>query len=456
MGTGKPGADEGNGAINVTFSLANRVHAGLERYLPEQRLFLKSENGMRYVRLRPVTQAIMIAGSSLFVGWTVIVTAIFLIDAISAGGVREQSERAELAYQERLNQLSEERDTRAAEAQASQTRFGVAMSEVSDMQSRLLSSEERRRELETAVEVIQTTLRRVMSERDDARTQTAQLRAEMEAETGSTQTAAGRLRDIEHTLDYLATALDRAADQRDDAYQVAEAARSEVDELEFTAALADERNERIFAQLEEAVQVSMEPLDQMFSAAGLSTDDIVGQLQSRYQGQGGPLMPITMSSRGEAPDPLSLRANQVLGQLDDINMRRIAAERLPFSEPVYQRTRFSSPFGMRNGRMHNGVDLAGPVGTPLYATADGVVTVAERQSGYGLIVTIRHDLGYETRFAHMSRLGVTAGQRVSRGDRIGDMGNTGRSTGSHVHYEIRRNGTPLNPMTFITAGRDVF
>jgi murein DD-endopeptidase MepM/ murein hydrolase activator NlpD len=456
VGTGGTGVDEGNGAENVKFNLANRINAALESYLPEQRLFLKSDRGMRYVRLKPVTQAVMITGSSLFVGWTVIVTAIFLIDAISAGGVRDQSERAQLAYQDRLNQLSEERDTRAAEAQASQTRFGVAMAEVSDMQSRLLGSEERRRELETAVEVIQTTLRRVMSERDDARTQTSQLLAELEAETGSTQTTAGRLRDLELTLDYMANALDRAADERDDAYLVAESARDEVDELEFTAALADERNERIFAQLEEAVLVSMEPLDQMFSAAGLSTDDIIGRLQTRYQGQGGPLMPITMSSRGEAPDSLSLRANQILGQLDTINMRRIAAERLPFSEPVYQRTRFSSPFGMRNGRMHNGVDLAGPMGTPLYATADGVVTVAERQNGYGLIVTIQHDLGYETRFAHMSRLGVTAGQRVSRGDTIGDMGSSGRSTGSHVHYEIRRNGTPLNPMSYITAGRDVF
>lgn len=440
----------------MTFSFINRIQAGLESYLPEQRLFLKSENGMRYVRLRPATQALMIAGSSLFVGWTVIVTAIFLIDAISAGGAREQSERAQAAYQERLNQISEERDIRAAEAQASQTRFGVAMSEVSDMQSRLLGSEERRRELETAVEVIQTTLRRVMRERDEARAQNTQMLAEMEAESGSPQTTAGRLRDAEATLDYMASALDRAAGERDAAYQVAADARDEVDEMQFAAALADERNERIFAQLEEAVQVSMEPLDQMFSAAGLSTDDIIGRLQSRYQGQGGPLMPITMSSRGEAPDPDSLRANQILEQLDAINMRRIAAEQLPFSEPVYQRTRFSSPFGMRNGRLHAGVDLAGPVGTPLYATADGIVTVSERQNGYGLTVRIQHALGYETRYAHMSRLGVTEGQRVSRGDRIGDMGNTGRSTGSHVHYEIRRNGTPLNPMSYITAGRDVF
>lgn len=444
------------GQPDVKLSLTSRLHAAIEKFLPEQRLFLKSDQGMRYVRLRPTTQAVMIAGSSLFVGWTVIVTSIFLIDAISAGGAREQADRAQEAYQARLNLMSEERDIRAAEARASQTRFSVAMAEVSDMQSRLLASEERRRELETAVEVIQTTLRRVMSERDQARAQAAQILAELEAETGSTLTTAGRLRDLEQTLDYLADALRDAADERDDALVVADAAQDEIDELQFAAALAEERNERIFTQLEEAVQVSMEPLDRMFSAAGLSTEDLVSRVRAGYQGQGGPLMPITMSSRGEEPDPTSLRANEVLAQLDMINLHRIAAEQLPFSMPVFARYTHTSGFGWRNGRAHNGVDMAGPVGTPLHATADGVVTHAGRQSGYGLLVTIEHPMGFETRYAHMSRIRVSEGQRVSRGDRIGDMGNTGRSTGPHLHYEVRRNGTPLNPMNFLTAGRDVF
>jgi len=157
------------GQRDVKTRLTNRINGVLNRYLPEQRLFLKSDKGMRYVRLRPATQAVMLTGSSLFLGWTVIVTAIFLIDSISSDGVREQAERTQLAYEQRLNAISDERDTRAAEAQASHDRFAVAMSEVSAMQSRLLASEERRRELETAVEVIQTTLRRVMAERDEAR-----------------------------------------------------------------------------------------------------------------------------------------------------------------------------------------------------------------------------------------------------------------------------------------------
>jgi murein DD-endopeptidase MepM/ murein hydrolase activator NlpD len=417
---------------------------------------------MRYVRLRPATQAIMITGSSLFVGWTVIVTAIFLIDSISAEGVREQAERAQAAYETRLNAISQERDSRASEAQASQERFAVAMDEVSAMQSRLLASEERRRELETAVEVIQTTLRRVMGERDEAREQTTALLAELNGTGGTEQSAAARQAELERTIDYMTQALARAANERDDAFVVAEAAEAEVYDLEFTQALSDERNERIFAQIEDAVEMSMSPLNSMFEAAGLSTEDLVSQMRASYDGQGGPMMPITMSTRGEDPDDATLRANEVLAQLDLLNLHRMVSERLPFSRPVLASYRLSSPFGYRrdpfNGgsRLHSGVDMAGPTGTPIYATADGVVSFAGRQSGYGLIITIDHAFGFETRYAHLSRIRVTEGQRVSRGERIGDMGSTGRSTGPHLHYEVRTGETPRNPMNYIMAGRDVF
>ncbi len=440
----------------------DRLNAALEKHLPEQRLFLKSDQGMRFVRLRPLTQATMIAGSALFVGWTVIVTSIFLIDSISAGSARDQAQRAQIAYQTRLNTISDERDARVAEARQAQDRFTVAMDQVSDMQSHLLASEERRKELETAVDVIQATLRRTIGERDEARAQADQLLAEIEAETGTIQTAAGRQRDMEQTLAFLADALQDTASQRDEANIYAEMAEDEVERLEYQAELAAERSERIFTQIEEAVAMSLEPLDNMFRSAGMPTDQIIEQVRRGYSGQGGPLMPITMSSRGEDPDPMSLRANEVLEGLDQVNLHRMAAEQLPFAMPVQNSVRFTSGFGYRrdpiNGgrRLHAGVDFAGPSGTPLYATGDGVVSFAGRQSGYGLMVTIQHPFGIETRYAHLSRIRVSEGQRVSRGDRIGDMGRTGRVTGVHLHYEVRQNGTPINPMNFITAGRDVF
>jgi murein DD-endopeptidase MepM/ murein hydrolase activator NlpD len=156
------------------------------------------------------------------------------------------------------------------------------------------------------------------------------------------------------------------------------------------------------------------------------------------------------------------RANEILAGLDRINLFRIAAERAPFAQPVRTNVRFTSGFGNRRDpktgrtRMHNGVDFAGPRGTAIHATSEGTVITAGWEGGYGNTVVIRHAFGIETLYAHLSSIDVRVGQRVSRGDRIGGMGTTGRSTGVHLHYEVRLGGTPVNPMTYIRAARNVF
>ena len=106
---------------------------------------------------------------------------------------------------------------------------------------------------------------------------------------------------------------------------------------------------------------------------------------------------------------------------------------------------FSSPVGRPSA----------PRGTPVYVTADGVVTFSGRQRGYGNLVKVRHAFGFETVYAHNSRNRVKVGQRVTRGDRIAGVGNTGRSTGSHLHYEVRIDNRPVNPKKFIEALRNV-
>ena len=118
-------------------------------------------------------------------------------------------------------------------------------------------------------------------------------------------------------------------------------------------------------------------------------------------------------------------------------------------------SRLSSGYGMRDHpviggrRAHKGVDLAAPAGTPIYATADGIVGQADWFSSYGLYVRIDHGADLETRFAHMSKLAVAAGERVKKGDIIGYVGSTGRSTGPHLHYEVRVDGVAVNPIPYM-------
>lgn len=453
------GGADGTGPLQSR--VTHRLNAALERYLPERRLFLKSDFETRFIRLRPATQAIAIAGSTLFVGWTVIATAVLLMDSIGSGSVREQAARQQANYEARLNALAADRDARAAEAHAAQARFSLALSEVSAMQERLLASEDRRRELETGIEVIQSTLRRTMDERDEARAEASRLVAEA-AGTAPDAVLGADAEELAATVAFLTDALTETATEREAIAQSADAAKLEADELALELKLIEDRNDRIFGQLEEAVALSLDPLDEMFRSAGLEPDRILEEVRRGYSGQGGPLVPIAVSTKGTEPEPDALRANEILARLDQMNLYRIAAQKAPFAMPVQGAFRFTSGFGYRRDpkgagtRMHEGTDFAGGYGTPVYATADGVVTHAGWQGGYGRLITIQHAFGLETRYAHLSDIRVNVGDRVSRGDRIGDMGNSGRSTGTHLHYEVRVGSQPINPMNYIRAARDVF
>ena len=431
------------------------MHVALEKRFPEKRLFLRSDTETRFIRLKPETQLVAWTGSVVVVGWTIIATAVLLMDSIGAGNFRAQAQRDQATYEDRLNALSQERDIRATEAVAAQERFSSALEQVSLMQSELLRSEDRRRELETGLEVVQATLRRTMGERQAAEEQVAAFEAAINGD-GTAPIGRAQTGDASGTVDLLADALAETAAERDKIAADAEFALLHASEMELELRLLQERNDQIFRQLEEAFTVSVEPLDNMFRAAGMNPDNVLSEVRRGYSGTGGPLTPLQFSTRGGQTDPDAARANGILSSMDRLNLYRIAAERIPFDMPVTSGFRFTSGFGQRWGRMHNGTDFAAPIGTPIVAPADGVVTFAGWSSGYGRLVKIQHAFGIETRYAHQSRIRVNVGQRVSRGERIGDIGNSGRSTGPHLHYEIRVGGRPVNPMIYIRAGQDVF
>lgn len=426
--------------------LVQRANAALERCLPERRLFVRSGDHTRFIRLRPVTQLAAWGGSALLVGWAIVATAIVLMDSIGAGNFRAQALRERMVYEDRLNELSAERDGRAAEAAAAQGRFAAALRQVSAMQEDLLEAETRARELEAGLGAVQATLRDAMGERDEARLRLAAL-----------ETSAPGLdeEELQGAIDVMADALADTAAERDAVAADAEEAVKVAGDLDLEMRLMEERNDEIFRQLEDALTISVEPLDQMFRTAGLDPERLISEVREGYSGQGGPLTPIVSSMGATAADDATLRANRILDDLDRINTYRIAAGSIPFAMPVRDPFRYTSPFGPRWGRMHEGVDMAAPIGTPIYATADGVVTFAGWQNGYGRIIKVQHEFGIETVYPHLNAIGVEVGQRVSLGERIGDMGNSGRSTGPHLHYEIRVNGEPVNPMIYIGAADDV-
>ena len=437
-------------------TLRLKLHKSLEHFVPEKRLFLRTGSETRFVRLSPTTQIIAVLGSTSFIGWSIIATAIVLMDTIGSGNFRDQARRDQVIYEDRLNALASERDNRTREALAAQKRFNTALAQVSSMQSELLSSEDDRKELERGIDVIQATLRRTMNQREILRTELEVIASKLDTESGTisnTSSASG----VANAMDYVNDTLEDVARERDSANARALQAQSQTSGLELEIQFLEEKANQIFRQLEDAMTISVKPLDKMFRNAGLDTNRLLKQIRRGYSGQGGAMSPISFHQNELGPSDITVdRANSILAQLDRLNIYRIAAEKAPFSMPLKGSFRFTSGYGPRWGQMHRGTDFAARSGTPIYATADGVVARAEWWGGYGRVVYIKHAFGIETRYAHLAKIRVKKGQRVSRGQKIGDMGNSGKSTGTHLHYEVRVDGKDVNPMIYIKAGRDVF
>ncbi len=133
-----------------------------------------------------------------------------------------------------------------------------------------------------------------------------------------------------------------------------------------------------------------------------------------------------------------LKATPAIQPVSNKDLERVASGFGVRIDPVYKTPRF-----------HKGLDFAAPQGTPIYATADGVIEEAGFSTGgYGNNVVINHGYGYQTLYGHMYRVKVRAGQRIKRGETIGWVGNTGKSTGPHCHYEVHKNGNPIDPVYF--------
>lgn len=170
--------------------------------------------------------------------------------------------------------------------------------------------------------------------------------------------------------------------------------------------------------------------------------------------EGGPFEAVSVAAVAET----ELRADtqfrslfMTWKKLDSVQQGVIA---IPSAQPV-EHLAFTSNYGIRadpfrgTAAFHAGVDIPGPVGTPVYATADGLVDRAERAGGYGNLVEVDHGKGIQTRYGHLSKILVEPGTRVHRGQLIALMGSTGRSTGPHLHYEVRIDGHAVNPVPFL-------
>ncbi len=221
--------------------------------------------------------------------------------------------------------------------------------------------------------------------------------------------------------------------------------------------------------LSDTLQVIGKRNDQIRVLAGLPGDSLVARTSGEAHkpaleltpaprtGTGSLISRLSASAAADV-DRLIARANGLAASFTKVsevlasNVERSA--RIPSIMPTagWLSSNFSlSRFHpiLHANRPHEGIDLAAPMGAPIVAPAAGTVTRVDRQAGYGLVVELDHGYGIVTKYAHCSRASVRVGQHVKRGDEIGAVGNSGLSTGPHLHYEIHVNGKLVNPLTYM-------
>lgn len=243
-----------------------------------------------------------------------------------------------------------------------------------------------------------------------------------------------------------------------------EALRSRVAHLEAELAKLKASHGAFLEQTAGVAAVKISELERTLSAVGVDAKSL-GRRGHKAEdeknaafGQGGPFIAARPGTTlpQTAFNPVVLFNNHA-DRLDDLTA---AIRTLPLGEPLAE-YEVTSPFGARNDPInamtgiHEGVDLGAPTGTPVMATGDGQVVWAGWRDRYGNLVEIEHGAGVHTRYAHLSKILVNVGQHISRGAPLGLVGETGRTTGPHLHYEVRMGDQATNPMKFIMAGQNV-
>lgn len=381
--------------MKLTERLAQARQATL-RLFPERHVYLRSGGEMRAFRVSTARQIVVASAAAAVCGWTVLTTGALALNALGGGSVDAREAGRTVARYER---------------------------QIADREARLQSA---------------------VARLDDVGGSAEDMARAVEARHQALATVLGEVADAPGAQAALAPTARPAALPADPE-----------DRIRFVRLDQD----RMLARAETFARTRAERVRLAFRMAGLDASDFASST-----GSGGPLVsgddPRALAAVLDVDEAFARRIQRVSLGLSEMRTLDAASEQAPFGAPVATSNR-TSGFGGRYdpftgaGAFHAGIDFGGAHRTPIEATAPGVVAFVGQRSGYGNVVEIDHGRGMKTRYAHLAAFSVQAGQRVALGQRIGAMGSTGRSTGTHLHYEIWVDGRVQNPDRFLRAGEQV-
>lgn len=312
-------------------------------------------------------------------------------------------------------------------------------------------------EIEQAV----TAYRTLKHSLTDAETKFVEIARNLEERNGQLQSVQDQNQALRRNLSAIETVLDSVVAQRTRIASERQSLEARNVMLEARLKQIQSAQAEVLGRMGQRTLGEIAEVERVVAMTGLDADTMLNRSGTQRGGQGGPFIPALGGKDFDGlVEPANFTAAVLDAHIDRLEGLQRLLRVLPLALPA-ENYSLSSGYGIRrdpvNGAMamHYGLDLLGTSGQPITSTAPGKVIFAERMGFYGKMVEVDHGMGVTTRYGHLKDISVEEGQIVAAGEKIGTMGNTGRSTGVHVHYEIRVDGQPVNPMKFIKAGRYV-
>jgi len=463
------------------------------RSWPEREVIVRTGGAVRYIRVPGLAQFGLVAVLVAALGWIGYLTSYYFSFDWMIERQNRQTAAARVAYGEALAEveryrgrietvmrdmearrhalaaLLRETGVAGATAVAAATKLGprvgrtpvreadAAAGYLTHLKGNWRSLVRRTDGLETGLSRIETNLRKVVGVYGAVRTERDGLRGKVSRLERSLASLTTRQRDLLE----IAEAQDAVLAERD-------GLRQRVARLSGTVASLRASQETVLKRVTRSTTDTVIEVEKLVAMTGLDVNRMLAALKRqdrrtrRYlpRGQGGPFLALA-ATKLPANDPLIKKVAALDVKMGRWNNLQRLLRMLPLAPPIDQ-YRMTSGYGRRLDPMrrrwsiHAGVDLANRAGTPVLSTAPGKVVFAGWRGGFGRMVEIDHGLGLRTRYGHLKKILVRVGQRVAFRQKIALLGSSGRSTGPHVHYEVRLNGKPVDPARFMRAGKYVF
>jgi len=420
------------------------VDMRLRVLFPFRQIMFRSKGRIRCLNLTSRLQGVGAGGVLVILSWVAFSTGSVFFHEVQLARKDAQIADVRVAYRSLLSEVADY-----------QKRFSSVVRSLEENNAMMLSLDGQNSKLQKNLKSLPTSRQ--------ARAKTAAVRATMTSHLNSVESQmevlAQRNFSLKGDMTTIETDLQDALSQRNTALLESTQMRGDIKVLENRLVQLEDKENATVETLTGQTENFISNMENLIEMAGLDVPDLMAGDSELMAGQGGPF--IALASDGRPGGRLKSKLQNLENRLAYSGSLQMVIKKMPFAPPLHGYY-ITSPFGERrdpmNGRwaMHYGLDFASSPHASIYVTAPGKVISAGLRGNFGKMVEIDHGAGLKTRYAHMSKIFVKKGQILKFGDKIGRIGNTGRSTGTHLHYEILFRDKGLNPMQFIKAGRYVF